>query len=87
METARDVLGHISTLLPKHVAIQKEIGVEGKILEETFLYGFSLILEFSYVKDGLGPGQLFLIHTRFTSLYSVTPLAKRLIRPNCGKWN
>jgi len=37
METARDVLGHISTLLPKHIAIQNEIGVEGKILEEAFL--------------------------------------------------
>jgi len=35
METARDVLGHIFTLLPTHIAIQKEMRVEGKVLEET----------------------------------------------------
>jgi len=35
METARDVLEHIFTLQPTDLAIQKEIRVEGKILEET----------------------------------------------------
>jgi len=33
METARDVLEHIFTLQPTYIAIQKEIRVEGKILE------------------------------------------------------
>jgi len=35
MKTARDVLEHIFTLLPTHIAIQKEIRVEGKVLEDT----------------------------------------------------
>jgi len=35
METARDVLEHIFTLRPTYIAIQKEMRVEGKILEET----------------------------------------------------
>jgi len=35
METARDVLEHIFTLRPTDFAIQKEMRVEGKVLEET----------------------------------------------------